>query len=828
MADTPTEGIASFSDVFCGEIVAIAARRKTMSDTRPSVDTAEGKEPSTSRGLVGLSLSGGGIRSAAFCLGVLQGLEVARVLPKADYISTVSGGGYVGGATILGMSEGNGKFPLPSELGKAENPNLAHLRDFSGYLVAGGVRDTVTAFANIVAGVAANTLVVLPIILLLAGITIAFNPTRESLRQTADFGGLNLLNLDSSFVLSIHVFLLACVVGGLALFALARLWDKGERVRQRLRWIWATIVAVPLLLFFIELQPAAIAWLWDRLDVIRSSDGGIDFRGLVASAAAILTTFSAAIGRILRSPDKKSGLGRFLIPVRKALLYLAVGLVVPLLLWLSYLTLSMWGIVNSHADIAAWAVAIPPPCEVATQAPQQSPLAVAMMEFLHGRELQPVYGAPTSVSEVFCNAQTWLAEIFFQPAEGEPTRTIAIWVLYVVIAAIIGMLWFLIPANAYSLHYLYRDRIVRTFLFFSGGGDERAKAASQRQLKYKLSDINTSLSPYLLINAALNIHGSREVNQRGRNADFFLFTPKYVGSKLTGYCQTEALENKTPGFDLGAAMTISGAAASASVGARVNAFFVFSLALLNIRLGYWLLNPRLIAADQGRASRSWGPVWFLREAFGRLRSDSDLTSLSDGGHLENLGLYELLRRRCAVIIVVDAESDPDIVMPSFVEAQRYARIDLGIRIDLEWDMIAERSKNYDPKKRAHGPHAAMGLVHYDDAPGDEGEIGLLIYLKASASGDEADYVREYKRRYPKFPHESTLDQFFGEAQFEAYRALGFHIAHRLFNGEDEFQGLRDPKQRKLLEGIASRFLVDHLGIRTALKCAAAADETSGT
>jgi hypothetical protein len=138
--------------------------------------------------------------------------------------------------------------------------------------------------------------------------------------------------------------------------------------------------------------------------------------------------------------------------------------------------------------------------------------------------------------------------------------------------------------------------------------------------------------------------------------------------------------------------------------------------------------------------------------------------------------------------VVDAEADSQMAFGSFNTLERYALIDMGIRIDLPWEKIAKQSlatgKAIDEQgeaSRHHGPHCAIGEISY---PCDR--KGILVYIKASLTGDENDYVFDYKTRYHAFPHETTLDQMFTEEQFEAYRALGFHAAFRLFDRSDAF------------------------------------------
>ena len=155
--------------------------------------------------------------------------------------------------------------------------------------------------------------------------------------------------------------------------------------------------------------------------------------------------------------------------------------------------------------------------------------------------------------------------------------------------------------------------------------------------------------------------------------------------------------------------------------------------------------------------------------------------LTDGGHIDNTGLYVLLQRRCSHIIVIDAEADPYMTFASFVRVQRYARIDLGVRINLRWDKIAAtslgaRASGAEP---ARGPHCAVGEIIYSD-----GGKGKLIYVKASLSDDENVYVRDYARRYADYPHETTGDQFFSEEQFEVYRALGFHCVHGIYKSDE--------------------------------------------
>ena len=136
---------------------------------------------------------------------------------------------------------------------------------------------------------------------------------------------------------------------------------------------------------------------------------------------------------------------------------------------------------------------------------------------------------------------------------------------------------------------------------------------------------------------------------------------------------------------------------------------------------------------------------------------------------------------------------------AFLTLERYARIDLGAIIDLPWEAIRDCNLPVDKAKAEEdgsaipsspgSPHCAAGEIQYGP-----NEMGILLYVKASLSGDESDYILDYKRRYRDFPHETTGDQFFNEEQLEAYRALGFHIMKGLLTGETPVAVVPDPKE----------------------------------
>jgi hypothetical protein len=270
-------------------------------------------------------------------------------------------------------------------------------------------------------------------------------------------------------------------------------------------------------------------------------------------------------------------------------------------------------------------------------------------------------------------------------------------------------------------------------------------------------------APYLLVSAALNLAGSRDLTRKDRKSGYFLFSKYFCGSKQTGYLETRKYAGGTT--QLARALTVSGAAAGTGVGYQTFFAQSFLAAVFNIRLGQWVPNPR---RNSGQRLAFW-PIYIVREVFGLTNEWSRLVNVSDGGHTgDNVGIYPLLERRCQVIIACDAEADPAIAFGSFTEALRHAYVDLGVDVDIDLSMLLP-----DPTTGLSKAHCAIGRIRYPECPG---RPNWLVYMKNSLTGNEPAPILNYKRTSPAFPHESTADQFFDDSQFESYRALGDHIA----------------------------------------------------
>ncbi len=210
---------------------------------------------------------------------------------------------------------------------------------------------------------------------------------------------------------------------------------------------------------------------------------------------------------------------------------------------------------------------------------------------------------------------------------------------------------------------------------------------------------------------------------RGRNADFFVFSKCFTGSERMGFCETALMEKQHQHLNLGTAMAISGAAAAPNMGVTTVRSLMFIMTLLNIRLGYWLPSPAIFKGSSWRERmyrrfflRGAGSRYLWKEALGKVDEKRAFVNVSDGGHLENLGVYELLRRRCKLIIAVDGEADPALSFGSLVRLVRYARIDMGIEIDIDLTEIRLTEQKQSRK------HWTLATIDYG-----EQQTGLDLY-----------------------------------------------------------------------------------------------------
>lgn len=355
----------------------------------------------------------------------------------------------------------------------------------------------------------------------------------------------------------------------------------------------------------------------------------------------------------------------------------------------------------------------------------------------------------------------------------------------------------LIPVNRFSLHGMYRHRLIRTFL----GASRRDRSpnaftgfdANDDLRVHHLADVR----PFHVINTTLNAVSSTHVGRHERKAQSFTFSPLSVGNRFVGYRSAREYGSDEDahgsGVSLGLALAVSGAAASSAMGMYSSKARAFLLTLANARLGLWFGNPQ---SEQNwkRSEPPLGVEPLAREMLGLTTDNNPYVYLSDGGHYENLGLWEMIARRCRVIVISDAGCDPDYTFADLSNAVRRIRLDLGVPILFEPLPMTREGQGRTNQ------HGAIGTIDYAAVDGPGAPAGTILYLKATLSGDEPVDVLNFAASDPLFPHDSTSHQFFDEARFESYRALGYHTVLSVS------AGLRDLESADALCAIARKTL----------------------
>ena len=699
---------------------------------------------------VGLAFSGGGIRSATFCLGVAQSLHRYGIFNQVDYLSTVSGGGYLGTflSSFLGTQSQSEKEPssekaeevdeIPSSaeppksrveevlgggVGLAESTAIRHLRNNSKYLLNGGAWGKIRIAGVFITGLLASFLMLSMIPLLAAwGAWVV-----KWLAEQTPLSELDLLGGNPPLILK--------QPGAHLLVLLAAL--------SAISWI--------VMLFF---QRLAEGENWgDKLGKIRGFFGNSSLVlgistvlvfGLCTSYLLVdwyesLRTWLTSVQGLPKVPEWTGGLLASIVPI-------------------------VFGVTSKKGDGSPrrWS---------------------AMLFYLTG----PLFFL--------------LTFLIFASHLGIGARDVSEGVLGSWLGVTVALiLWaFLgLNINVFAPHRYYRDRLCECYLALSGKsqrtlverGFDTVLYGSSVERTEELTNVGvvkslplTSLgksaaAPYHLINTVLNAEASKNPELRGRNGDFFLFSHHYCGSPLTGYIPTKEMEEANPHVDLGTAMAISGAAASTNMGSKTVRQMRFLMTLFNVRLGYWMRRP-------GSSSVSFfgpGPISFLREMLGAVHERTRFVNLSDGGHIENLAAYELLRRQCKFIVCVDAGMDQKMECADLMRLQRLVEIDFGIQMHFDLGDLRLQPNGHS---RAH---AILVKIDYapDEAQADREtseQLGWMLYLKLATTGAESAHVLDYRRQYPDFPHQSTGDQLYEEAQFESYRSLGETAASSFFREE---------------------------------------------
>jgi hypothetical protein len=350
---------------------------------------------------------------------------------------------------------------------------------------------------------------------------------------------------------------------------------------------------------------------------------------------------------------------------------------------------------------------------------------------------------------------------------------------FIVLALFVVAFGLIVDLKKFSLHYAWKHRIVAGYVAASAKPEVQETAA--RNFERLSDDFNVQMKdlqnqkPLHVVNLALNQVASKRLSWQERKASSFSVTPYACGNSDPGYTDSGSYTNSKKGISLGTAVAISGAAVSPNMGYMMSSGALrLLMSLFNVRLGVWLPNPGKPGSLTRRfsgLSALWGAA---AEALGLTDSTHPFVYLSDGGHFDNLGLYEMVKRRSRFIVVSDASTDPEYDFESLSQSIR------KIRIDLNADITFKKVEIRKPKTAEKIAYAAVGQILYDDH-----SAGTLVYIKPTLNGSEPIDVKNYATMKTSFPQETIADQFFSESQFESYRRLGQHIVDTISGDAQE-------------------------------------------
>ncbi|MQA90740.1 MAG: hypothetical protein GEU90_10955 [Gemmatimonas sp.] len=843
--------------------------------------------------LSALCLSGGGIRSATFNLGVIQGFARAGVLDKFDYLSSVSGGGYIAGWLKAWMSrdgtdnviealrprERGGNVPTPTEgvdapeirsstsANGAANPinplapepnAIDELREYSNYLTPRlGIAslDTWSAAAIILRNLLLNWSIILPAlmagIMLMQGMLVLIESDLPSEQTRAWMLGGSLVAacfaslavhrfrhpiagpgtpnrkivLGGVIPLVTSVLLLAVAMAwtnpatlpALHLVTFALLWstliplvgwaahEPFWQIRRQGAWPIRELVALVLsglvgagVLLFLALNVAPELIRRPVLYVVLAPPillaDYLVSRAVFVALTDIGVRISIATTQGSRGDADREWWARLSgILLLTGTAWLAFSAIVLLGWWLVFriavdgvpMIMAAMGVIsgltvailgkggvgargsNRAGRMKDWALKLAAPVFVVA-------LLIGVAE-LNRWSAAGLTGRPQILE-----MQPDLLRSGFIPARADVLFFLLCPLGLVLIASVMG--W-AVNVNRFSLHGFYRNRLVRAYI---GASNMRRKpdpfTGFDVEDNVKLTSLwrdarngpIDSRRPLSLINTSLNLVTSQDkLAWQQRKAESFSMTPFYCGNFYEGYRRSSEYGG-AGGITLGTALTISGAAANPNMGSHSSPSMTFLMTVFNARLGAWLGNTN---AHGDHTYRAPGPRWAARPLFAELvgltNSRSKYINLSDGGHFDNLGLYETVLRRCRFICVSDVGRDPGSGFADLGNAIRKIRIDFGIPIEFTSKIEIPPRDELDA-----GMYCAIGRIRYSEMDGTGEELdGTLIYIKPALYG-EADHppydVYSYARSSPSFPHEPTKDQWFSESQFESYRALGLH------------------------------------------------------
>ncbi len=775
--------------------------------------------------VIGVALSGGGIRSATFNLGLLQGLQRLNLLRLFDYVSTVSGGGYVGSfwsewlarqrraAQIAAWrttrrfwvpaSVPEDKlFPTHSDIGTrptrlVDTDQERHLREFSGFLAPRIGFFEVEMWSAIVAllgGLVPALLIGVSVIgiALLAWLAMTFPLASQSAWAPAVSAALLTWIVFRVFERMWQEF--KSESAGRARTPTGPERKAADKIRRR---YWQVAYATIGLVLLLQLRLPDVyargfdgAWpiytkfvqgnwhqapnesglvRWWAVTGVANPGGAWIFSPRLFDFALVwfATGLALLLVRMLSAvrPWKKEHLAAFDRVVMRVL-GLAVAWSAFAAVWHIAINLpGVFGVAAGAAVTGGAFAALRNWIGVALRRPAEAGLIDRLKPYLP-QVLAYITIALSGVAVagvlIRFGGVDWM-----------------LWWTAAVVMSVFLVLAFFIKTDEFGLHAFYRDRISRAYAgacnLAEGQNACDNRGTDPREDDDRLMGELVNRPLHLVCCAANDLSGDQvETLSRGARSA--------VLSKH-GFALGRYFHQWTRRSDqrLGSAITASAAAFNSNMGsisARVGPAVSFLMTMLNLRLGLWLRHP----AARLEGPRRWPGLLLYREMFGLTSASGRIPAsgepatylrdvhLSDGAHFENLALYELIRRHCRYVLVSDCGADPTVAFDDLGNALRRIREDFGV--DIELDVAPLRPDENGQSMQ----HVAIGTIHY--SPDDR---GILLYVKPSITGDEPTDVLQYKTRNTAFPHESTGDQFYDEAQWESYRRLGLHAAESMFD-----------------------------------------------
>ena len=769
---------------------------------------------------VGLAFSGGGIRSATFNLGVLKGLHDLELLKHVHYLATVSGGGYIGAwwtawrarvgknrheedakvFPIAQRADAAGQTVFDKKLNR-EPEEVRHLREFSNFLsprIGFFQSEMWNAVMAVLSAMLPAVMVASSVIALAFLVWLGVNSL--ILVDALDLPVTSLNSLKGWLAPGVLSLILILIH-----FAFEHSWRQLGKAEQLLS---SQRQEKLLHLSVLIVVSACIYYGWHGLTNLQ----WIDVRPAITPFPSL---WHWAVGI---SPDDDCAFSPHLFDAPILWIGVALILLVPRLLLMRVLRVSVSGKLVSAMDralsrmlgvalvFAALTVLWLAGCwlnytEWGTKVPAGGALvsggAFALLRNWIGRMGPAKKGGVMDIVKplipqilAYVAIALWAICIAALIAGGIEKYHVSPWLLFAIALGIVLFAAVSFDPAQVSMHSFYRNRLSRAYLGASNP-DANQSAEQNRQTDVRVKDDIQlrDLSPegverpiHLVCCAANDLGGDHlgNLSRGSRSAVLSRF-----GFAIGNHCHTWEKE-KAAGHEslgVGSAITASAAAFNSNMGSlsmTLGAGVTFLCTALNLRLGLWLPHP---LTDKDGAPKVFPGFLFLMEMFGLTNSGlrpagatgqrepvAKHVHLSDGAHFENLALYELVRRHCRYIIVSDCGADPEVAFDDFGNAMRRIREDFGVEIDIDLSPLKPNAA------RLSKQHVAVGSITYDPR-GDRKDTAVLLYLKPTLTGDEPGDITQYRTRNEDFPHESTGDQFYDEAQWESYRRLGEHAVH---------------------------------------------------